>query len=487
MTQQQTANNQQKSSQEAVTRETVRNASDLLSLKQSGFRNTLKKLFGMRKSVEAASIAETLSKIDSFTTSVETMTNAPFKSSSDELNKAVDSTQSPLKEDILKSTKSLREGIADVLASSGTTPDEFQNMSPKERAKLVRALPSEKQVTLRDLLKTEKAAIKTALTQMRDINDSVEKVLKGNPSPEITRRFAEQLNKTIPRDLYGAPTVPHHEVAQAVKKATEQASFEIESEVIELNSQHLLKVLEETKNLLNPPAAGSSTGLVQTSAADITLEIPTSLAQELQQMVEAKTNQEKQDLEKALQDYSQNRNADTIEAVTQAEAKLREKFEEAHKILIGVADELQDVAPTYTPASGRHSNGLVPKDNALDEKVKELKQQGVDPAIANELFKAGERLTDVYSDHIQSMLRESPETVTSEEIHGTLESLRKRKKQLLEVEPADVEQVSLKLMHSNSQHRREIEDELKSLHGQVKAARSAAQNKGADDDELSLD
>ncbi|MGA1192704.1 MAG: hypothetical protein ACO3XO_10540, partial [Bdellovibrionota bacterium] len=130
-----TANNQQQSAQEALTREALRNISDDLSLKQSGFGNTLKKLFGMRKSVEAASLAETLTKIDSFTQSVETMTNAPFKSSVAELNKVVDSTQSPLKEHILKSTKTLRDGIADALASSGTTTDEFQKMSPKERAK----------------------------------------------------------------------------------------------------------------------------------------------------------------------------------------------------------------------------------------------------------------------------------------------------------------------------------------------------------------
>ena len=162
----------------------------------------------------------------------------------------------------------------------------------------------------------------------------------------------------------------------------------------------------------------------------MTLEIPTSLAQELQHMVETKMNREKQGLEKALQDYSQNRNADTIKAVTEAEAKLREKFEEAHKIVTLVADELQDVAPTHTPASGRHGHGLVAKDDALDEKVKELKKQGVKPAVADELFEAGDRLTTVYSDHIRSMLVESPEAITSEEIAGTLESLRKRRTQL---------------------------------------------------------
>lgn len=480
---QQTANNQQKPSQEALTRTALQDRSNELSLKQSGFGNALKKLFGMRKRVEAASLADTLSKIDSFTQSVETMTNAPFKSGVADLTKAMEKYQQPFKDSVAASTKELRKTVDEVLVSlAGTSVDDFRKMAPDEKKKLILQLSPEDQVKLKDALSQTKRQVNASLNHMRENNKVIEEVLSQNPSPEVIKRLAD--NMTVP-----TPPKEPFERKEALKKLTEQAKLEIKGEAIELKSERLLANLQKMKDILNMPAPGSSpsTSCIQASAPSKTVVIPASLAQTLEQMVETKTVQEKKALEDALNTYKNNRNSQTMEGVANAEEALRKKSKEAHKILLLVADELQNVAPTYTPASGRHSNGLVPKDNALDETVKELKQKGVDPAVANELFEAGNRLTGVYSKHIQSMLLESPETVTSEEIAGTLESLQKRRKQLLEVEEADVDKVSQKFMQPTSVHRKKIEAELEALHEQVKAARSGSQNKGAEDEQLSLD
>lgn len=458
----------------------VKSSANQLDFNRSGLGNTLKKLFLGKKKVEAENLAETLGRVDAFTKGVEELTKREFLSATDNLNKAVNTLQKPFKDSIATATREIRDGVDALLTSTGTTFDEFAKMSSKERRAVILQLDQEDKMKLKSLLSDTKKAVSGSLTDIREVNQIIEGVLSKQPSPNVMDRLADQINKTTPTS--GSP----FDKKQAVKKATEQAKFEIENELIEAKSNKLLKVLEETKDLLNPPAPGSSTGIVQGSAPDITVEIPTSLAQELEQMMLMRTDAEKQALEDALKDYQQDRNPVNIERVTEAEAKLKEKFEEAHKIVILVADELKDVAPTFTTAGGRHGNGL---SNALDEKVIGLKQKGVDPATADSLFQAGERFTEVLSQHIAKMISDGPAAVTSEEIEKTLEQLRKRRTQLLEVEadPTKVAELASKYLQPNSKHRPELEAELEALRQQVVAERQAAQNPKTDNDDLSLD
>jgi len=308
----------------------VKSSARQLDFNRSGLGNTLKKLFLGKKKVEAGNLAETLGRVDAFTKGVEELTKRDFQSTTDDLNKAVNTLQKPFKDSIATATREIRDGVDALLTSTGTTFDEFAKMSSKERRAVILQLDQEDKMKLKSLLSDTKKVVSGSLTDIREVNQMIEGVLSKQPSPDVLVRLADQIKNTTPTS--GSP----FDKKQAVKKAIEQAKFEIESELIEAKSKNLLGVLEETKHLLNPSATGGQNPLIQTSADDITLEMPTSLAQELEQMMLMRTNAEKQALEDALKDYQQDRNPINIEKLTEAEAALKKKFEEAHKILLVV-------------------------------------------------------------------------------------------------------------------------------------------------------